>query len=74
MNIQLHPVNSTSISHIGYHPDTHTLAIRFKDRTYTYDKVPIYIWQGFQKAESKGTYFREHIREQFKGKRIEQSA
>lgn len=72
--IALFPVSSTRISMAGYDPESRILALQFKDnpnRTYRYQDVPAGIWDGFEKAESKGKYFYSAIFKQFGFTRIE---
>jgi|HubBroStandDraft_3_1064219.scaffolds.fasta_scaffold00290_24 hypothetical protein len=48
---------------VGYDKDTQTLTVVFPNgRSYEYDNVPPDIAEGFQKAESKGSFFNEMIR------------
>ena len=55
--IALFPVESERILAAGYNAESKTLGVQFKsnpERTYHYHNVPDAIWDGFEKAESKG--------------------
>lgn len=51
------------------------LEIDFKDKfgkkasEYHYPNVPVAVWEGFKKADSKGTYFATRIRPYYTGVR-----
>ena len=72
--IHLFPVDSSKILAAGYDAATKTLGMQFKnnpDRTYHYKDVPDAVWDGFQKAESKGSYLHSTIIPCFGFERIE---
>lgn len=74
--IALFPVESSQLSAAGYDPVSKTLAIQFKGkgsegRTYRYHDVPEAVWDGFNKAKSKGVYFYGTIKPAFGFTRIE---
>ncbi|PXX94716.1 KTSC domain-containing protein [Halomonas sp. LBP4] len=59
-------VRSSAISSVGYDPDSMHMKIRFTSGgTYTYCRVPQYIFDGLLSASSKGSYFDRHIRDRF---------
>lgn len=63
--IALHPVQSSQISAVGYHPETKTLAVQFargSGVTYHYPGVEPETHQAFLKAESIGTFFGKHVK------------
>lgn len=37
------------------------------EKVYTYQNVPAKVWNGFQKAESKGKFFHANIRPKYQG-------
>lgn len=67
-DISLSAIESSQLAEIGYHPDSQTLAIRFKGRgdkpgsLYHYDGVTPEDWEAFNGAESKGSHFYKHIK------------
>ncbi|MEA3187773.1 MAG: hypothetical protein QOD99_1603 [Chthoniobacter sp.] len=70
--IKLIRVESEAINRIGYHHKTKTLQIQFHSGdTYRYGKVPVALYNELLAAESKGRYFREHIRGRFDYWKIE---
>lgn len=67
-DIALAPIESSQLAEIGYHPESQTLAIRFKGRgdapgsLYHYDGFTPDDWTAFQASESKGSHFYRHIK------------
>lgn len=63
-------VQSSNIEAIRYNAKSQSLDIRFyssKDHSfYSYEGVPQFVFEGFMSAESKGRYFHDCIREDFK--------
>ena len=60
------PVSSSAISAIGYDSATQKMQICFKDSgTYTFCRVPQYIFEDFLSASSKGKYYAQHIRDRY---------
>ncbi len=60
------PVNSSAMRYVHYDEDTAELDITFAGgRIYRYVGVPLAIYVGLLEAESKGTFFNEHIKEVF---------
>ena len=46
----------------GYHENSHILHVVFRTRkTYRYQKVPSFEYDGLMSAESKGRYMHDHI-------------
>lgn len=59
-------VESRNIASIGFHAELRVLEIEFRNRAlYRYFEVPHAIFEGMQKAESKGRYFSQRIRGRF---------
>ncbi len=62
-------VQSSTISEINY--DGKLLTVSFNNgRVYTYEGVPINIYEAFTKAESKGKYFHENINYRYNYSRV----
>jgi len=58
--------NSTAIHHAEYDDATATLRVTFPNGgAYDYFGVPRYLYEGLCSAESVGTYFNDHIRDQY---------
>lgn len=62
-----HKVESENLQSIGYRPQTKQLVVKFhaSPSAYIFYDVPLEIYEGLNKAKSKGKFFAEHIREQF---------
>lgn len=57
-------VESSNISHVGYHPETQGLSIRFKAGTqYIYFGVSPEKHKALMEAESIGKHFHKHIKD-----------
>ena len=64
-------VESRNIASIGYHAELRVLEIEFRNGAlYRYSAVPLSIFDGLQKAESKGQYFSQRIRGRFESHRL----
>ena len=64
-------VESRNIASIGFHVELRVLEIEFRNRAlYRYFAVPPSIFEGMQKAESKGRYFSQTIRGRFEYHRL----
>ncbi len=58
------PVKSSDLASIGYDERTMTLEIEFLNGSiYEYNRVPKDIYVGLMRAESKGKYFRQYVRD-----------
>lgn len=59
--------NSTAIRQAEYDANSRTLSIWFTQSggPYHYYNVPQHIYDGLLRASSKGTYFNDHIRDQY---------
>lgn len=63
--IALVPVESSQIDRIGYDENSQTLAVQFKHGAraiYHYPEVSPEAHRAFMGAESKGVFFRDHIK------------
>lgn len=64
-------VNSTSISEVGYHKDSETLEILFRNGgTYQYFDVPSRVHQELIQADSVGGYLNREIKGAFRYARV----
>ncbi len=64
--MRLDTVESDVIHAVGYDPEIHLLEIIFNDgRIYQYRSVPVEAYEGLMRAESKGHYFQNNIRDEF---------
>jgi hypothetical protein len=64
-------VASSNIDQIGYDKANKTLYVQFlSSGTYTYSDVPEEVFQGFEAAKSKGSYFSKVIRPNYKGEKV----
>lgn len=59
---------STLISRIAYEPKSKVLSVWFvtNGKRYDYEGVPPETYAAFRQAFSKGRYFNDHIRDQFR--------
>lgn len=59
--------DSTAIAHMCYEHNTNTLAISFTSGSgaYSFYNAPLYIWEGFKAADSKGRFFYKYIKGQY---------
>jgi hypothetical protein len=65
------PVESQTVSSVGYDAATNTLEIEFRGgRIYQYFDVPPDVFGELLMTESKGTFFQSVIRNKFLAKRI----
>jgi hypothetical protein len=64
--IRREPIESRSITSIGYHAELRVLEIEFRrGAIYRFFSVPPSVFEGLQKAESKGRYFSQSVRGKF---------
>lgn len=69
--IPLEPIASSSLKAIGYDLSTQTLAIQFKTgRVFYYEGVHVDVALELGRADSKGTFYSNRIRHQFKGRPV----
>lgn len=65
------PVVSTLIQSAGFDQETGTLELEFQSGSvYVYHDVPRHVYAALLEADSKGTYFNEQIKDQFRYDRI----
>ena len=56
--------DSSTIAALRYDPRTELLEVRFtNDRTYRYERVPDFVYRALLRADSKGRYFNEIVRD-----------
>jgi hypothetical protein len=61
------PVESTTLSRAGYSRGDAILELVFRSgEVYRYFDVPVEIYEGLLRADSKGGYFNDHIRNMFR--------
>lgn len=59
-------VESTTLRSVGYEPAEGILELEFTSgAVYQYFDVPVSVWQGLLRAESKGKYFNREIRDDY---------
>ncbi len=61
-------VSSSAIDRIAYDPSRRALSIWFRETggPYRYYEVPPQVFEGFLRADSKGAYFNDHIRDRYR--------
>lgn len=60
------PVRSTAMSAIGYDARTMQMKITFaQGETYDFCGVPKHVFEGLLNANSKGTYYNDHIKDRY---------
>lgn len=67
-DIEMQPVESSFISAIGYDAEAETLSVQMHNSSdvYLYEGVPASVFEEFLAADSKGRYFVENIKGQYK--------
>jgi hypothetical protein len=73
LTVQIHreAVESTSIASAGFHAQLNILEIEFRSgAVYRYLEVPTGVFEGLQKAETKGRYFSQTIRDRYRYVRL----
>ena len=59
----MEPAQSTTISQHGYHPESQTMVVHFKNgNVYEYRGVPPEVYKAYQNSESQGSFFAENIK------------
>lgn len=67
----LHPVRSSMIRAVGYTTPKQQMHVRFNTgNVYGFSDVPVDVYSGLLKADSKGTYFNENIRDKYEHKKM----
>lgn len=60
------PVDSSAISAIGYDPGTKRMKVRFKQgKVYDFCGVPESRFNSFLNSASKGSYYRDYIKDNY---------
>jgi len=63
MPIQMHPVDSSAVSHVGYDPESKTMRIRFATgAVYQYPAVDPEEHQALLASSSLGRHLNQHFR------------
>lgn len=75
LQIDRKPLDSSFLLSAGYHPESQTLHLEFKDKSgngqvMQYEKVPAEVASAVIDAESHGKAYHEHIRPTFVGKQL----
>lgn len=61
--VQMEPATSTTIDSHGYHGDSQTMTVQFKNgKVYEYRGVPQQIYNQYQQSESQGSFFSNNIK------------
>lgn len=64
-------VDSSSLRSIGYDSRTETLEVEFSSGSvYRYAPVPSDVWTGLKRAESKGKFFQDFVRDHYEVERV----
>jgi len=65
------PVSSSNLRSVGYDPGASILEIEFQDGSvYQYFEVPSKTYAGLMRADSKGSYLHENIKDQFRYEKL----
>lgn len=69
--IALEPVTSSNLSAYGYDEAAQTAAVQFRSgHIFHYPGVPIYMWEAWQAAPSKGSFYAHEIKRRFSGEKV----
>lgn len=64
-------VSSSNLISVGYDPNSKTLEVEFREgRLYRYDQVPQRAYDDLMNAQSKGSHFHRHIRDNYSTTRL----
>ncbi|NJL39484.1 MAG: KTSC domain-containing protein [Leptolyngbyaceae cyanobacterium SM1_4_3] len=64
--MEMQSVDSSAILEIGYDESTQQMKIKFKQgKAYDFCQVPKHIFQELLESKSKGTYYNNHIRDNY---------
>jgi len=70
----LESINSSNIESAGYDPTNNTMILKFRSGVfYEYLKVPELVYEHFKKADSKGAFFSQNIRNVYACNKIDVS-
>ncbi|MEM2161095.1 MAG: KTSC domain-containing protein [Candidatus Nitrosotenuis sp.] len=65
------PVQSSNLRSVGYDPNTRTLEIEFHSGgIYQYSGISQQMYEGLMSAPSKGSYFAQHIKNNYGYRKI----
>ena len=65
-------VQSSTLLSIGYDERKHILELQFTSSdVYQYAHVPAHVYDGLLVASSKGSYFNEHIKDQYEFEKMD---
>ena len=65
------PITSSYLEAVGYSCDARVLEVEFRaGGIYQYDGVPESRCEGLRRADSKGRYFRAHIKDRFPTRKV----
>lgn len=71
VNYDLHPVQSSMIRAVGYTTPQQRMHVRFNTgNVYGFSGVPVDVYSGLIKSDSKGKYFNQHIRDKFEHEKM----
>ncbi len=71
--LSLTKVTSSNIAAIGYLSLKMAMYVRFKSgELYEYEKVPKLVYRDFLNAESKGFYLRDHVRDRYHFRKLDE--
>jgi hypothetical protein len=66
------PVKSSNIESIGYHHETSTLHVHFKNGGhFLYHNVSPAVYQGLLKSDSKGKYLHQNIKRNYRHTKVD---
>jgi hypothetical protein len=64
--MEMQSVDSSAILEIGYDECAQQMKIKFKQgKVYNFCQTPKHIFQGLLESSSKGTYYNNHIRDNY---------
>jgi len=64
-------VSSSNIASVGYDPTTLTLEVEFRSASvYQYFGVPDHTYQALMRAASKGSYFKDYIKDRYRFRQV----
>lgn len=70
-NINYVSVESSNVAKVGYIPEKEELHVIFKsDSHYSYEKVPVEVYNNLIKAESVGKYFNENVKKNYQFSKV----
>jgi KTSC domain len=70
-NLDLQPVDSTSVARIGYDRVTMEIYVEFHTGAlYGYRRVPGFVFEAFTVAESKGAFLNKVIKPRFEARKL----